>query len=96
MPLLQGSADFGPHSKSFPPRRVFHKLVYASLFPNPPLPKMDDRSTSNALLSPGEELSAQEQEVIDEYVRLADNMKRVRRKTHGRNNAASPHKCCVC
>lgn len=57
---------------------------------------MDDRSTSNALLSPGEELSAQEQEVIDEYVRLADNMKRVRRKTHGRNNAASPHKCCVC
>lgn len=39
---------------------------------------MDDRATSSALLSPGEELSTQEQEVIDEYVRLADNMKKVR------------------
>lgn len=40
---------------------------------------MDDRATTNALLAPGEELSAQEQEVIDEYVRLADNMKKVSR-----------------
>lgn len=39
--------------------------------------KMDDRPSSNALLSPGEELSPMEQEVIDEYVRLADNMKKV-------------------
>lgn len=39
---------------------------------------MDDRQSSNALLPPGEEMSPTEQEVIDEYVRLADNMKKVR------------------
>lgn len=56
------------------------------LHPAPPPPttetqnkkNMDDRASSNALLSPGEELSPQEQEVIDEYVRLADNMKKAR------------------
>lgn len=38
---------------------------------------MDDRQPPNTLLSPGEEMSPTEQEVIDEYVRLADNMKKV-------------------
>ncbi|CAN8103623.1 unnamed protein product [Discula destructiva] len=38
---------------------------------------MDDRQTPSALLSPDQDLSAQEQEVIDEYVRLADNMKKL-------------------
>lgn len=38
---------------------------------------MDDHPTSAMPFSPGEELSTQEQEVIDEYVRLADNMKKV-------------------
>lgn len=39
---------------------------------------MDDRQPPNTLLSPGEDMSPTEQEVIDEYVRLADNMKKVR------------------
>lgn len=38
---------------------------------------MDDRPGSSALLSPPE-LSPLEQEVLDEYERLADNMKHVR------------------
>lgn len=38
---------------------------------------MDDRPASSALLSPPE-LSPLEQEVLDEYERLADNMKNVR------------------
>jgi hypothetical protein len=37
---------------------------------------MDDRAASSALLSPPE-LSSLEQEVLDEYERLADNMKNV-------------------
>lgn len=37
---------------------------------------MDDRPGSSALLSPPE-LSPLEQEVLDEYERLADNMKNV-------------------
>lgn len=53
---------------------------------------MDDRTTSNALLSPGEELSPQEQEVIDEYVRLADNMKKVTcTPTHPNATGTQPH-----
>lgn len=39
---------------------------------------MDDRQPPNTLLSPGKDMSPTEQEVIDEYVRLADNMKKVR------------------
>lgn len=51
---------------------------FSPLFEQPTTKEiMDDRATTNALLAPGEELSAQEQEVIDEYVRLADNMKKV-------------------
>lgn len=56
---------------------------------------MDDRSTSNALLSPGEELSIQEQEVIDEYVRLADNMKKVRDNRESPGHA-NPHQHYLC
>lgn len=50
---------------------------------------MDDRQPSNALLPPGEELSPTEQEVIDEYVRLADNMKKV--STHIEPQLQSKH-----
>lgn len=39
--------------------------------------RMDDRPASSALLTPPE-LSPLEQEVLDEYERLADNMKNVR------------------
>lgn len=72
---ISTTVDASSHLDHATPRTVLKHLPPAHR--HEPARRMDDRPASSALLSPPE-LSPLEQEVLDEYERLADNMKNVR------------------